>query len=85
MSKLFHNDKSNDSSSLFESWTFSRTNYILFVSGLVLIIIGYIIMGNGNVDSFQSLTIAPLMLFIGYIILIPSAIIYRDKTLKKIN
>ena len=83
MSKLFHNDKNHNSPSLFESWAFSRTNYILFGVGLALIIIGYIIMGNGDVNSFESLTIAPLMLFIGYILLIPSALIYREKTLKK--
>ena len=35
-------------------------------------------MGNGEVNSFQSLTLAPVMLFIGYIIVIPASLIYRD-------
>ena len=83
MSKLFHNKNSKDSSTLFESWTSSRTNYVLFVSGLVLIIFGYVIMSTGEVNSFQSLTLAPIMLFIGYIVLIPAALVYRDNTLEK--
>lgn len=83
MSKLFHNNKSKDSSTLFESWSFSKTNYLLFFAGLILIIFGYIVMGNGEVSSFQSLTLAPTMLFLGYIVFIPSALIYNDRRLKK--
>ena len=83
MSKLFHNDKSKDSSTLFESWSFSKTNYLLFFAGLILIIFGYIVMVNGEVSSFQSLTLAPTMLFLGYIVFIPSALIYKNRRLKK--
>ena len=83
MSKLFHSDESKDSNTLFESWSFSRINYLLFISGLVLIIVGYIVMGYGEVNSFQSLSLAPTMLFLGYIVFIPSALIYRNRTLNK--
>ena len=83
MSKLFHNNKSKDSSTLFESWSYSKTNYLLFFVGLILIIFGYIVMGNGEVSSFQSLTLAPTMLFLGYIVFIPSALIYKNRKLKK--
>ena len=79
MSKLFKNNDSENTSSLFESWSLSKTNYILFGIGLILIILGYILMGKGQVYSFQSLTLAPIMLFIGYIIVIPASLIYRDK------
>jgi len=80
MSKLFHNKDSNTSSTLFDSWAFSTKNYILFAVGLALIIVGYFVMANGEVDSFQSLSVAPVMLFVGYIIFIPAALIYRDKS-----
>jgi len=83
MSKLFHNDKSKESSTLFDSWSFSKTNYLLFFAGLILIIFGYIVMVNGEVSSFQSLTLAPTMLFLGYIVFIPSALIYKNRILKK--
>ena len=64
---------------LFESWAFSKTNYVIGVLGLLTIISAYVIMDSGTVNSFQSLTLAPIMLFIGYLIIIPIALIYRDK------
>ena len=36
-------------------------------------------MATGEVNSFQSLTIAPIFLFIGYIILIPLSLIIEKK------
>ena len=84
MSKLFYNNKDSESSTaLFESWSFSTVNYTLFGIGLTLIILGYIVMANGEVNSDQSLTIAPIILFVGYIIFIPAALIYQDKNLEK--
>ena len=82
MSKLFHNKDSESTTALFESWSFSTVNYYLFGIGLALIILGYIVMANGEVNSFQSLTVAPIILFAGYIIFIPAALIYRDKNLE---
>ena len=82
MSKLFHNKDSEYTTALFESWSFSTVNYALFGIGLALIILGYIVMANGEVNSDQSLTVAPIILFIGYIIFIPAALIYRDKNLE---
>ena len=80
MSKLFHNKDNDSNTSVFESWNFSAPNYVLFGIGLALIIVGYLIMATGEVNSFQSLTLAPIMLFIGYIIVIPAALIYRGKS-----
>ena len=82
MSKLFHNKDSESTTALFESWSFSTVNYYLFGIGLALIILGYIVMANGEVNSDQSLTVAPIILFVGYIIFIPAALIYRDKNLE---
>ena len=70
----------NTNVKLFENWSFTSKNYLLFGIGLFIIIFGYIIMATGTVNSFQSLTIAPIMLFIGYIIIIPLALIYKEKT-----
>ena len=62
---------------LIEGWSFNRINYIIFFIGVLFIVFGYIIMATGTVNSFQSLTLAPIMLFLGYIILIPASLIYR--------
>ena len=67
---------------LFKDWAFGNTNYLLFVIGLAMVIIGYIFMANGEVNSFQSLTLAPIMLFLGYIVVIPAALVYRDTSKK---
>ena len=64
---------------LFEGWAFKKVNYIIFLIGLLLIVSGYIIMASGEVNSFQSITLAPILLFIGYLIAIPVALIYRPK------
>ena len=64
---------------LIDGWAFEMTNYTLFVIGVILIITGYFVMANGTVNSFQSLTLAPILLFFGYMILIPAALIYRSK------
>ena len=83
MSKLFFNNDTNGSKTLFESWSFNKTNYLLLFSGILFIILGYFIMAYGEVYSFQSLTLAPVILFIGYIVLIPSALIYKKRIIKK--
>ena len=64
---------------LIEEWTFTSKNYIIFAVGILLIALGYIVMATGETTSTQSLTIAPIMLFLGYVVVIPTALIYRDK------
>ena len=58
-------------------WPFKKINYLIFGIGVLLIIIGYLLMGYGEVDSFLSIKVAPFFLFIGYIILIPISILYK--------
>tara|TARA_A100001011_G_scaffold397931_1_gene500568 strand:+ start:1850 stop:2083 length:234 start_codon:yes stop_codon:yes gene_type:complete len=58
-------------------WMYNNNNYMLFLIGLAFIIIGYIIMSLGTVNSFQSITLSPILLFTGYIIIIPLSLIYR--------
>ena len=78
MSKLFHKGDSN-SNAIFDSWSFSKKNYFLFILGIIFITAGYIIMALGETYSFQSLTLAPVILTIGYLFLIPSALLYKEK------
>jgi len=71
--------KSNNGIHLFEGWAFGKVNYILFTIGVALLLVGYAAMATGSVNSFQSLTLAPILLFISYIIVIPLALVYRKK------
>jgi len=68
-----------DNKTLFHSWSFGKINYQLFGIGLFVIILGYIVMATGETESLQSIKIAPLILIIGYCILIPAAILIKPK------
>ena len=62
---------------------FDRQNLYLLAIGLGVLIIGYIMMAQGPVNSFWSLSAAPVVLMIAYLIIIPYAIMYNRK--KKSN
>ena len=70
-------DKSKTKASLL--WGFSKLNYLIFAFGLFSIFFGYLIMATGEVNSLQSLTLAPIFLFLGYIILIPISLLIKTK------
>lgn len=53
---------------------FTRKNYFIFIVGLLIIIAGYISLGSG------SITLAPILLVLGYCAIIPIAILYRGET-----
>ena len=52
-------------------WPFGIKNYIWFAVAVVVIVIGYILLGQG------SMTLAPILLVGGYCVLIPVAIMVR--------
>ncbi|MBL7074128.1 hypothetical protein ISS37_02660 [candidate division KSB1 bacterium] len=56
-----------------------RENYLFFLGGVGVLILGFIFLSIGPWDSFWSLTLAPILLIIGYIILIPLSILYKKK------
>ena len=58
---------------------FTKVNYILFGVGLILIVVGYVALSKGPWDSFESLTLAPILLILGYCVIIPLAIIYHKR------
>ncbi len=66
-------------------WSLGNINYIIFFVGLLSVLIGYIIMSQGEVYSFQSLDLAPSLLFLGYIILIPLSLLIDNKYNKKLK
>ena len=50
---------------------------ILIGIGILVIILGYVLMVTGEVDSFQSIKLAPVVLLIGYMVIIPLSIFYK--------
>jgi len=57
-----------------------RINYIILVVGVVTVIVGYLVMSSGDAVSSLSVTIAPLILALGYCVIIPFGIIYKKKS-----
>lgn len=59
-----------------------KKNYYLLALGLIVTIIGFYFMTIGPWDSFSSLVISPILLFIAYVIIFPLSIFLRKKTEK---
>jgi hypothetical protein len=57
-----------------------KINYILFGVGILLIILGFYIMSLGEWNSTSSLVISPIILVIGFVVVLPASILYRKKT-----
>lgn len=65
------------------------TNYIILGLGIAVIILGYVLMSTGNADdpvnnagiwdNPMAVTIAPILLVIGYCVIVPFAIFFRKK------
>ncbi len=62
---------------IFHSWPFNKKNYVLFLIGLVTVILGYTLMYTGETSSFQSIVIAPIVLVLGYCVIIPVSIMIK--------
>ena len=71
--------RNSDNQTLFHSWSFGKINYLLFVIGISVIMLGYLVMATGETESIQSVRIAPLILIVGYCVLIPAAILVKPK------
>jgi len=75
-----------------ESFVFSRLNYQMLITGLIVIFIGFLLMAGGGSDdptkfdpgifSFRRITFGPVIVLIGFIIE-GVAIMYRPKSKKE--
>ena len=62
-----------------KQFPFTRRNWILFGIGLLVILFGYVLLSIPPADGFWSRTMAPLLLVTGYCVLIPIAILSKDR------
>jgi len=56
-----------------------KKNMYLFLIGLLTIVIAFIFMAQPPVDGFLSRTLAPVLLVIAYLVIIPVAIFIKDR------
>ncbi|MFC1554959.1 hypothetical protein ACFL7D_10010 [candidate division KSB1 bacterium] len=59
---------------------FTKTNYVLLIAGIAVLTLGYYFMSIGPADSFWSLSLSPVVLVVGYAIVIPLAFLYKGKS-----
>jgi hypothetical protein len=57
---------------------FTRINYIGLCVGIAIIVIGYICLAQPPADSFISRTLAPILLVLGYCVVIPVSIFLKE-------
>jgi hypothetical protein len=53
-------------------------NRLIFIAGGVLIVFGYVLIGQGPASNPISLSWAPLVLVVGYVVIIPIALLRRQ-------
>ncbi len=57
-----------------------RINYIIMLGGVLVVLLGYIVMSMGDDISPLSVTVAPIILAVGYCVIIPLGILYRRRS-----
>jgi len=57
-----------------------KKNFQIFAVGLAVIAIGFFALSQEPWNSSTSLVVAPILLVLGYCVIIPYAILYQDKT-----
>lgn len=73
----------------------NTTNLILLGLGIAVIVVGYLLMSTGIADdplknqgvwdNAMSVTIAPILLGIGYCVIIPFALLYRGRKAESVE
>ena len=59
-----------------------KDNYIFLAVGIILLIIGYVAMAQGEWDNSVSLVVSPIILLIAYLIIFPLSIFYKKQEKK---
>ena len=62
---------------------FDSLNYKLFGVSVLLLVVGYVLLGQGPITNHLSWSVAPVVLVAVYCFLIPIAIMARGKSEKK--
>ena len=55
----------------------SRQNYVIMGIGVAVVIAGYLAMLEGSVEGFMPLVVSPILLVLGYCVVVPLGILYR--------
>jgi hypothetical protein len=56
-----------------------KENFVIIGIGIAVLLIGYILMGQNSVDGFLPTVVSPIVLLLGYCVIIPYGILKRPK------
>src|SRR4030095_9574546 len=62
------------------SFPLEKDNFLIIGAGIILLVIGYILMAQNSVDGFVPTVISPILLFLGYCVVIPYEILKKPKS-----
>ncbi len=62
-----------------------KENFYIIGLGVVVIIVGYLALARGPVEGFLPLVFAPVLLVLGYCVIIPLGILFKKSYLKSQN
>lgn len=62
-----------------EQMPLGRENFMILGAGLGVILAGYLAMLTGGVEGFLPLVVSPILLILGYCVIIPLGILYRKR------
>jgi hypothetical protein len=62
-----------------QSLPLGKDNFRIIGVGLLVILAGYLAMLTGSVEGFLPLVVSPILLVVGYCVIVPAGIIYRKK------
>ncbi len=80
MAKLVQKEKiTKKNTKRFGTLSLEKINYLIILAGGVVIVTGYIALSTHPWDNPIALTVAPVLLVLGYCVIIPFGIIFRKK------
>jgi uncharacterized membrane protein len=62
---------------------FESKNIMIILGGIVIITLGYFLMSSDEVMGSMALNVSPIILLIGYLVVIPFGIMYGSKNAKR--
>ncbi len=85
MAKAVRRGDSRRRSAKDEKLPLAKENFVIIGIGLAVILVGYLALANGPIEGFLPLVLAPILLVLGYCVIIPLGILFKKSYIKTGN
>ncbi len=72
----------NNNKNIFQTLGMDKRNMHIFLVGISAIILGYIFLAIGDTYDTMSMVISPILLALGYFVIVPFSILYKSKKIE---